>query len=527
MLKQIRIWRPETGVFLGVWLTLVILGQSRLFSDPGSLWHIVVGERILSSGEFIHTDPFSFTAGGKPWIAQWWFGECVLALIHRIDGLNSILLATVTMLAALYTWVAHRLIRAGIHPLVAVLIMGLAIMASSYHFHPRPHIVTIVLIGWSFSRLCDFEAGRISLWQLFWLVPLFVVWTNVHGGMVGGVAMLGLASAAWCLFKLLGQDSPIAGFRQFFVLVLLTLSCGLASLINPYGLDLPRTWFMLMGSRALPRLVVEHASLQIFDPAGCFVLSFGLLYVIALAGILPKRPRVTWLIPLVWLFLAWTRIRHGPLFAITATIALGEFFPHVRWITWLTEHGSELLRVRPIGPAERSWGNMLGPAILPVVILVAACVFQMAGLAVPVLGHGWVRLDPSYWPVDLLPKLRECERENSDGSPIFNDMLFGGFLIYYTPGFRVFIDDRCELYGDEQLEKYVHAMGQDPAQIERWAKQYSIELALVRTDSEFDRFLRSAHNWVVVQETQAATLFRRNVGFDKPSIKPALSVEQE
>ena len=36
-------------------------------------------------------------------------------------------------------------------------------------------------------------------------------------------------------------------------------------------------------------------------------------------------------------------------------------------------------------------------------------------------------------------------------------MLFGGFLIYHTPGFRVFIDDRCELYGDEFMVKYVKA----------------------------------------------------------------------
>src|SRR4051794_21800332 len=94
----------ETIIFLGIWLGLMIAVRSRFFLDPGSLWHLVVGERILSQGELIHTDPFSGPFAGRPWIAQWWLGECVLALLYRVGGLDTILLATVTALACLYAW---------------------------------------------------------------------------------------------------------------------------------------------------------------------------------------------------------------------------------------------------------------------------------------------------------------------------------------------------------------------------------------------------------------------------------------
>src|SRR5262249_17515650 len=158
---------------------------------------IVVGERILASGELIHSDPFSFTFAGQPWIAQWWLGECALALLHRFGGLDTILLATATVLAGLYTCVAHPPLPPGLHPLPAVAPTLLAMGASAYHFHPRPHLINLVLLGWTFARLCDFEAGRIPLRSLFWLVPLFVVWTNVHGGMLGGVGTLAVATAGW------------------------------------------------------------------------------------------------------------------------------------------------------------------------------------------------------------------------------------------------------------------------------------------------------------------------------------------
>jgi hypothetical protein len=155
-----RFWRLETGVFLVLWLLLMIFGRSKLFHDPGSLWHIVVGERILSFGELIYTDLFSFTFAGQPWIAQWWLFECAIALLHRLGGLDLILLATTTLVAGFFTWIAHRLLRAGLHPLLALLVTSLAAVASSYHFHPRPHLFTILLVGWTFAQLCDSETSR-------------------------------------------------------------------------------------------------------------------------------------------------------------------------------------------------------------------------------------------------------------------------------------------------------------------------------------------------------------------------------
>ena len=257
-----KLWRAETGIFLIAWFLLMVGGRSSLFRDPGTLWHVVVGQHILADRQLPHQDAFSFTFGGQPWIAQWWLGECALAVIHSLSGLDSILLATATGLACLFAWMAHRLIRQGVHPLIAALVIALAALASSYHFHPRPHVVTIVLLAWTFARLCDFEAGRIPLVKLFWLIPVFVVWTNVHGGMVGGVATLALAVVGWTLARLLGMDSPILSYRQFFTLTCLTLACALTALVNPYGLELPRVWFALLGSPVLPRLIEEHAPLM-------------------------------------------------------------------------------------------------------------------------------------------------------------------------------------------------------------------------------------------------------------------------
>ncbi|HEY7422900.1 MAG TPA: hypothetical protein VH682_01445 [Gemmataceae bacterium] len=509
LLAMLRRYLPaQTLLFLGLWLILMVAGRSRFFLDPGALWHPVVGQHILSRGELPYEDSFSCTFAGRPWIAQQWLGECVLALLHRIGGLDTILLATATLLAGLYTWLGHRLIREGMHPLIAGLVVALALLGCSYHLHPRPHLLTLVLMGWTFARLCDFETGRCSLRSLFWLVPLYALWANVHGGMVGGVATLAVAVAGWGAAKLAGRPTPLTGYRQLVLLGVLVLACGSTAFLNPYGWELPRVWFALMGSSLLPQIIQEHAPLFKDGSAAWTVVLFGLIYLAALLGVPPRRLRVTWLLPLLWFVLAWTRIRHGPLFVLTAALALGEMYPHVRWREWLVRRGSITCRLQT-NDAAASTGRAWRPVVLPGLVVLAALVLEAATASVAVLGHGWAYLDPSTSPVELLPELRAYEQVSPPGTPIFNDMLFGGFLIERTPNLRVFVDDRCELYGDSWLEEYASAYRHHPERIEEWAREYGFDRALVIPDSVFDCYLRTASGWAVVRKTEGAVLYRR------------------
>jgi hypothetical protein len=204
-----RYGRTESGIFTGVWLGLMILGRSQLVCDPGTLWHVVVGEEILSTGRFMTTDPLGYTYAGRPWFGRQWLAERGMALIHRAGQRDGLLLATATLLAALYTWTAHRLIGAGLHGILALLLVALALDPCTFHFHPRPHLATPVLLGWTFAQLCDFESGRTPLGRLFWLVPAFVVWTNANGGVLCGRATLALTAAGWGLSWMTGARVPV------------------------------------------------------------------------------------------------------------------------------------------------------------------------------------------------------------------------------------------------------------------------------------------------------------------------------
>jgi hypothetical protein len=511
-------WRAETGIFLGSWLLFMFAGRSGFLNDPGTFWNTATGAQVLATGRLPTTDSFSCTFGGQPWVPNGTLGAVILAILYRIGGLDTLVLATAVILAALCTWMAHRLIRVGFHWLFGVTLVFLFIIASQYHYHARPHLATMLLLAWTFVRLADYEAGRISFAGLLWLVPVLALWLNLHTGALGGLGTVSLAIAGWAAAWVVGLPSPVRSWRHVGQLALLGAACWLTLLVNPFGWRLPMSVLQLLRSEVVPRFILEHQPLKPFDSTGVWVLLLAVIYFLALVNTDLRQLRVTWLLPVVWFVLGLQRIRNAPLFAIINCFALAEVLPHTRMAAWLAGHGD--LLYRPPQPAAVSERGHWQPFLVPVTLVLVALGLQAGAVPVPVLGHGWAQLDGEHWPVALQQQLQDYETQHP-GAAVLNDMYFGGFLIFYTPGLRVFIDDRCELYGDDFLlpyaEEYTRSAGPASARIDTWARQYGCRLALVeRQDPEaggvagLDHYLAEhPKQWRMIGETKTARLYKR------------------
>jgi len=111
---------------------------------------------------------------------------------------------------------------------------------------------------------------------------------------------------------------------------------------------------------------------------------------------------------------------------------------------------------------------------------------------------------------DICPlEQAECLKDRPDGTPVFNELNFGGCLICFAPNVRIFADDRAELYGERFLLDYDQA-ARDSSRTEGFLRRYRYQWALTRNDSTFDLYFRRPGNgWEVVKATATATLYRR------------------
>jgi len=501
-----RFWRVETAFFLVIWIVLLVGGRSSLLRDPGTFCHIVVGQKIIDGEGLPLSDPFSFTRGGTPWTAHQWASVSAMAAVHDFGGWDALVVLTTALLAGIYTWIASRLLRSGLAVMPTVCLLVVVLIAGSHQFHVRPLIVTLGLMGWTFAMLLDVDSGRKHAWQLWWLVPVFVVWANLHGGVLAGIGTVGLCLGGWCLLWLLRRESPAGSLLTVVNLSAIVICCCAAVFVNPYGLDLPKAWLSTL-SIPLPGLIEEHAPLKLASPMTVAVGLLLLAYIAALAGTFRrgKRFHFAWLLPLVWAVLAVSRVRNVPLFAIVAALAFADVLPYSRLSGWLA--GREMFRSadeeEQAGRPHWSW------AALPVAILLAVVLaIQAAGVEAPVVGRGWAKLDPKLWPVELQSELDKIAAENPEGTPIFNDLNFGGYLTYHAPRMRIFIDDRCALYGGDMLLEYENARLRKPEQLEAWRQEYGFRHALVIAGSRFDKYLEESPDWQPLGRTSAAALYQ-------------------
>src|SRR5258708_40316895 len=68
----------------------------------------------------------------------------------------------------------------GANSLIALALTLLTVSANSLHFHARPHIFTLLFLVISMWLIAaDRRRPSRRIWLL---VPLTVVWTNLHGG---------------------------------------------------------------------------------------------------------------------------------------------------------------------------------------------------------------------------------------------------------------------------------------------------------------------------------------------------------
>ena len=374
--------------FLGYWLAFLLLFRSQPMYDPGALWHVKVGEWIFAHGTFPHHDPFSWSYADHPWIPQQWGAECIMAVLHHLGGYDTLLLALTTMMAALATWLTERFARTGLHPIPAIGFVTFGMVVAGFHFYLRPHLVTMVMMAVVMAWIVDYDRKRIDIRRWIWFIPLCILWTNLHGGVLGGIFTVAVALLGWLglflWFRVRGQslaDLP-SGLGWLALIVLLS---ALSTLVNPFGFEMHRTWWSIVGSKVLPTMLDEHKPLNLDDTIGKAVVGFGIFYLFLLCGTFPKRPRVSWCIPIVWLILSIQSIRHGPLFCIVALVAMADFFPETVWYRLVKKYGDTFIgEPNATSVGWRGW-------IIPVLAVGLALGLQMARIPIHPIGAGWAR----------------------------------------------------------------------------------------------------------------------------------------
>src|SRR5215216_1784604 len=323
------------------------LFASRPLSDGDFWWHLKTGEYIVRNFSIPRTDSYSFTVSGKPWVAHEWLSEVIFYLVYSRAGFNT-LIFIFTVLTVLAFWIVFR--RTNAHPFVK----GFAVLLSVWSILPtmgvRPRTFTLLFAGIYLALLHRFVRERETK-AIWWLVPLMIVWVNLHAGYLIGLVLIGLAIAGVVLDAWFAGEKLAAHSSRLKTLVLVFVACFVAVTLNPQG---PRIFlfpFEFFFSPVQQDQIVDWLSPD-FHQRELFPLLLLIILTIAALALSPKRARPSELLLfLSTLYMTLKSNRHMAIFALVAGPMLADYLQH-----WLetTRLGRIVSRSQSQPPATHS-----------------------------------------------------------------------------------------------------------------------------------------------------------------------------
>jgi hypothetical protein len=469
-------------LFLALSFSLALFGLCcGAIASADTWWHLATGRWILEHHLIPRTDPFSFSAAGRPWVAHEYLTDVLLFLVHRTGGFIALGVANALVLAVAFSIIA----RAARAPRwVAYAAALFAAFAARPAFAIRPQSFSLAF-GAAFLWIVRESLRQHKPCWLIALPCLMLLWVQLHAGYLLGIGFIGILLVAEVLDWLAKRSDTQP--REWLPLVLSGIACVAVVPLNPNGFSMLTFPFFVM------RLKITH-DLTEWQPANLrdpHLYPFIALAVTTLLAMMFSKQRYRpgqFFIYAASLGAALKTARNIPLFCLFAALLLADHL----WIPALRRR------------SERARG--MAQAATATLLLVAASFFcahaAANGLAFQALA------EKNLYPKDAVSYL-----VNHRLSPnLLNDYAFGGYLIWRLyPAYHVYVDGRADLYGDDFLSTYVAVYNgeRDP---QAFLKDNGINTVFLSPSSGLTTLLRMLTvqgSWKLEYEDGRAVIFVR------------------
>jgi len=494
--RRTRALTTPRGLFLAAALLLCALPVIKDVRDPDFWWHVRTGELILDRGSLLGTDPYTYTVSSHHWTMHEWLWEVLVAGLHRVGGL-----ALVVVAVSLVTWAGLVLLyrRAALrrpHHVALGIGMIVAVVTGSPIWGPRVQMLTFALTCLVLLVVeRHLRGGGRAVWLL---VPVFLVWSNLHSGFVIGAGFIVLVLAAELVAGRLGWRGA-APHDRVVTLIKVLAACAAVVVLNPNGPGIYLYPFETQGSAAQQALIQEWHSPDFHD-ASLIPLELMLLSLAVMVTVTRTVNARDAVLALATTALALQSTRHIVLFVAAATplwveqadivgrrIAAGRRPPGVRAAVASAP-------VRPPRAARALAWTVLGGLSAGILLTLGTGASTREdslsyARSYPVCATRWLQASPA-------------------GLHIFNQYGEGGYLAdkLYSHGDRVFIFGDAALMGDDMLQRYGAVEDLVPGW-EAIIRDSGTDLVLFDAGASLTNLLERSPRWIRVYQDPYSEAF--------------------
>jgi hypothetical protein len=481
--------------------------------EPDFGWHLRTGLDLLQNGwRLPATDPYSHTMSDWPWVEHAWLTDGLLGLLYQ--GLGQAgplavicLFAAVTLGAFLgIAWISPA---GAMWRLASV---GIALWAALPFLGARTQLITLLGLTLLVHLFHRYLAGQPA--HLWAVPPLFLLWANLHGGFTAGLFLL----LIWLLVSiglrlvmdrrpsLAGRlDEPVLTWQQIGHMGLVLLLAFCTTFLNPYGWRLYGEIIASLNDTFMIQTLDEWHPVSLAKRAGLVYLIYLGALGLAVAGFYRRVQPMRWAVLIVFLVLS---LRHwrNVLFFLLFSVPL--------WADLLSVAAARLSARLGLGIAgQKRW-------LLAVTLAVAVGVVTLGPDHLDHVVQSGLSPQTFFrhteYPIEAVEWIKG--HRGQLGKRMYNDYGFGGFLLWWLPGEKIFIDGRMPAFriGDRWIFKdYMALTNGDPPDLSVLEK-YQVDWAIVSVGTPLSQTLAKQPAWREVYLDGKVSVFVKTSGGGQP-----------
>lgn len=472
---------------------LVLVFTSSLYpsSDSDLGWHLKYGEYFFKNGEILRENIYSTMMPNFPWINSSWGTDLITYAIFSKLGFLGLSLAG----AGIITLIFYLLSKAFSLSFweKAVLFPTMILMEKPmFDVSLRGHLLTLLFVSILYYLLSQFEKGRKKI--LFFIPPLFTIWSNIHGEFLLGLGLLLLWVGLYVVRTFLTNDrtskmrSVLADLKTFS---LLTIASLIATIIHPFGIKIYEESLKHFGN-PLQRFIIEWLPFERFSFLWWTLISWELLMLVSFI-LMIKMKKFTKLLP-------WTG----------APIILLILSYSVRRYTWpLILISIPIIQITAASIKPKLFEISTTIACFVLVSFYGYIIFNQSPQSA--IGNmNWKRYCDEF--VKCSPQSAEFLVSKGYAGKMMTFYNWGGYLIWNYPQVKPSIDGRMHLWQDE---KGYSAFAQYYPYEQNWKDIDNSDYDIVyMTPSKpvHKRLMQLAEEkkWKIAYSDKLATVFVRN-----------------
>jgi hypothetical protein len=456
-------------LFVSFFIFLFFLTTFKISGDDDVFWHFATGKFILNNGYVPSSDVFGFVTTGQEWMPFEWGWDVLSYSIFSFSGyVGFSILRTLILSITFFNfwWILKKFKVSNLITFIFLFILSFAIID---RLTPRPHLMSYLFFSLVLLIICEFRYFKRKNFKVLYFLPLiFLIWANMHMGIIAGLLLLGIYIVSEIIHTIYfskSSDIQTLNKNELIKLTVIGAICFLVIFVNPNGF-------------ATYLYAYNHTKMKMLETVNEWLSPFSTRYKDSFVSILYKMLLFAGFIPIIIslikkdifpvLLVFIFGIYSVRAMRFTIDYILVTFIFIIISIYYLLQKSNIVLRLL-VNPFPR--------IILTIIFLLLISPISNNNLYLKTLeyyrisGYG---INSDFIPVQMFDFIQE-NKIDSIGQRPFNHFGTGGYLVFRFPESKNFIDSRN--LNDSIFYEYNNIIGKKPG-FEKKLKDFNIDYSL-------------------------------------------------